>query len=149
MATVFTLFTSRCFIFYETEFQAALVIIELGRSQDISSKDDNSPTKWETKKKIVLPNVVYNKLKLASSPHQSKSILERKRKMDYVDWDSNEHWDGEQIYCCDLPLIPVTKRILCKYECSIVPTTNNQLGQGGHIYFEEKGTLRSLKKRDQ
>ena len=95
MATVFTLFTSQRFIVYETQLQAALVIIEQGRSsQEISSKDGNAPPKWETKKEIVIPNVVYSKLyKLTSDP--KKSIFERKRKADFVDWDSDENWDVE------------------------------------------------------
>ena len=80
-------------------------------------------------KEIFQPNVMYNKLKLASSPHKSKSILKRKRKMDYVDWESAELWDVEQILRRDLPLLPVTiKRNLCQPECSLVPITNNQLG---------------------
>ena len=122
-------FVNSAFNFYETEFQAALVIIEQGRSHEFSSKKDNSPTKWETKKEIVLTNVVYNKIKLASSLGKSKSILERQRKMDCVDWHSDEHWDVEQLHRCDLPLITVTiERILCKHDCSMIPICNNQLG---------------------
>ena len=77
MAPVFTLFISQPFICYETEFQAALVITEKGGPQEISTKDDNSTAKRETKKETALPN----KLKLASSLHKSKSILESKRKI--------------------------------------------------------------------
>ena len=91
-----------------------------------SSKDDNLPAKWETKKDIVLPNVVYNKLKLDSSPHKSKSVLDRKREMDYVVWVSDEHWDVEQLHRCDLFLLPITKtRSLCQHDCSMVAITNN------------------------
>ena len=95
MATIFTVVSSQGFIFCETEFQAALVILEQKRSQEISSKDENSPTKCETEKDIVLPNVAYNKIIFASSPHKSQSILERKERMDYVDGDSDGHWDVE------------------------------------------------------
>ena len=49
MATLFTLFTSQRFLFYEIEVQAALVLIEQRRLQEISSKDDNPLTKWQTK----------------------------------------------------------------------------------------------------
>ena len=129
MASVFTLFTSQRFFVYETQFQATLVIIEQGRSsQEISSKDGNAPPEWETKKEIVIPNVVYSRLnKMTSAPQ--KSILERKRKVDFVDWDSDENWDVEHIHRCDLSLLPMTiKVILCKHDCSMVPITQNQLG---------------------
>ena len=129
MATVFTLFTSQRFIVYETQFQAALVIIE----QAISSKDDNAPPKWETKEETVKPNVVYSKLnKLNSAPQ--KSILERKRKVDFVDWDSDENWDVEHNHRCDLSLLPMTiKVILCNHDCSMLPITQNQLGVWSEI----------------
>ena len=58
-----------------------------------------------------------------------KSILERKRKVDFVDWYSDENWDVEHIHRCDLSLLPMTiKVILCKHDCSMVPITQNQLG---------------------
>ena len=115
-------------------FKQHLLIIEQGRSQEISSKYDNSPTNQETEKQIVLPNVVYSKLELAFGPHKSKQFLERKRKMDKIDWDLDEHWDVEQKYLYDLPLLPITiKRILCEHDCSMVPITNNQLGVSREI----------------
>ena len=128
MATVFKLSTSQRFFVYETQFQAALVIIEQGRSShEISSKDGNAPRKWETKKEIVIPNVVYSMLnKLTSAPQ--KSILERKRKVDFVDWDSDENWDVEHIHRCGLSLLPMRiKLILCNHDCSMVSIAQNQL----------------------
>ena len=54
--------------------------------------------------------------------------------MDYVDWDSDEHWDVKEIHRCDLLLVLITiKRILCKHFCSMVPIINNQLGVGMEI----------------
>ena len=114
---------------YETQFQAALENIEQGRSsQEISSKDGNVPPKRETKKEIVIRNVVYSTLnKLTSAPQMS--FLEKKRKVDFVDWDSDKNWDVEHIHRCDFSLLPMTiKLILCKHDCSMVPITHNQLG---------------------
>ena len=117
MATIFTLFTSKRFIFYETQFQKALTIIEQRRSDEIDL--------WETKQHILLPNVVYRKL---SESRTEKTILE-KRKIEAVFSEEESNWDVESIHCCDIPMLPVhIKRILCRDDCEIVPMRNNQLG---------------------
>ena len=117
MATVFTLFTSKRFIIYETQFQKALSIIEQGWS------DEND--RWETKQHILLPNEVYRKL---SRPPTEKTILE-KRKIDAVYSEAESSWAIESLHRCDLPMLPVQiKRILCRDDCAMVPITENQLG---------------------
>ena len=69
MATVFTHFTSKRFIIYETQFQKALSIIEQMRS------DEND--RWETKQHILLPNMVYHKL--SKQPTEGRLWKERER----------------------------------------------------------------------
>ena len=111
MATVFTHFTSKRFIIYETQFRKALSIIEQVRS------DEND--RWETKQHILLPNMVYHKL---SKPPTEKTIPERKRKIDSVDCEAASNWDIESLHRCDLPMLPIQiKRILCRDDCAMVP----------------------------
>ena len=126
MATVFTHFTSKRFIIYETQFQKALSIIEQMRS------DEND--RWETKQHILLPNMVYHKL---SKQPTEKTILERKRKIDSVDCEAASNWDIESLHRCDLPMLPIQiKRILCRDDCAMVPLTENQMG-----FFREVDSL--------
>ena len=126
MATVFTHFTSKRFIIYETQFQKALSIIEQVRS------DEND--RWETKQHILLPNMVYHKL---SKPPTEKTILERKRKIDSVDCEAASNWGIESLHRCDLPMLPIQiKRILCRDDCAMVTLTENQMG-----FFREVDSL--------
>ena len=101
-----------------------MVILEQQREEDQDEeRDKNSAVKWETKKEILLLNIVFNKnAKLSVS---ASTILQKKRKLDCVfEWgDSNENWDVEEIHHSDLPMLPINiKRILCKHDCSMVPT---------------------------
>ena len=95
MATVFTLFTSKRFIIYETQFQKALSLIEQGWS------DEND--RWETKQHILLTNEVYPNW--SKSPTE-KTILE-KRRIDAVYSEAESSWAIESLHRCDLPMLPV------------------------------------------
>ena len=130
MVTVFTQFTSKRFIIYETQFQKTLTIFEQVRS------DEND--RWEPKQHILLPNMVYDKLSKAPI---EKTILERRRKTDSVDCEAASNSDIESLHRCDLPMLPIQiKRILCRDDCAMVPLTENQIG-----FFREVDSLENFR----
>ena len=66
-------------------------------------------------------------------------MLERKRKVDFVDCDSDENWDVEHIHRCNPSQLPMTRKLsLCKHDCSMIPITQNQLGVWREIEALEK-----------
>ena len=91
--------------------------------------------KWVTKKEICIPPIVYNKLREAKD-NPLPSILIPKETTNSMDLE--EKWNIDEITQRDLPMLPFAiKKILCKYDCRMIPLHQNQLATWQEMEFLE------------